>query len=70
MDDLDRAQDIEMASRNAAIASQRDKQGHTSLSHCQDCGDAIPALRLKIGGISRCIDCQHDFERSSRARKQ
>ncbi len=70
MDDLDRAQEVEMTSRNAAIAAQMARHGKTSLSHCQDCGEAIPKLRQNIGGYVRCIDCQHDFERSSRARKQ
>lgn len=68
MDDLDRAQEIEMASREAAIASQRQRQGQQTLSHCQDCGEAIPAQRQKIGGISRRIDCQHYFEKAERAR--
>lgn len=50
MDDLDRAQELEMESRNAAIANQIKKQGKTTLSHCQDCGDAIPLRRQKMGG--------------------
>lgn len=62
MDDLDRAQEIEMESRNAAISNQMKKQGKNTLSHCQDCGDVIPPKRQKLGGIIRCIECQQLLE--------
>ena len=29
---------------------------------CDDCGDAIPAQRRAIGGVTRCIQCQTNFE--------
>lgn len=66
MDDLDRAQELEMESRNAAIANQIKKQGKTTLSHCQDCGDAIPLRRQKMGGVNRCVECQTYFEQAQR----
>lgn len=62
MDDLDRAQDLEMASRNAAIAAQQSKQVKVTLSHCQDCGEAIPKNRQNLGGILRCVECQQQLE--------
>lgn len=33
-----------------------------SLSHCEDCGDEIPLERQKAGSITRCIECQEEFE--------
>lgn len=62
MDDLDRAQDLEMASRNAAITAQQSKQVKVTLSHCQDCGNGILPKRQKIGGVIRCIECQQLIE--------
>lgn len=30
-----------------------------SLSHCQDCGEMIPAARREaIKGVRRCVECQ------------
>jgi phage/conjugal plasmid C-4 type zinc finger TraR family protein len=69
MDDLDHAQELEMQSRNAAIAVQRAKQKILSLSHCAECSEPIPITRQKLGGVIRCIDCQHYFERKQHGRK-
>lgn len=33
---------------------------------CIDCGDDIPLVRQKLGGVERCIHCQTDFERYSK----
>lgn len=38
------------------------KQKRPSLSHCEDCGEAIPAARIKTGSVTRCVECQEDFE--------
>lgn len=62
MDDFDRAQDLEMASRNALIANQRLTIKTITLSHCQDCGEAIPEQRRAVKGVSRCIECQQYLE--------
>lgn len=57
----DFAQKIELAEYEAtqrrAIQPKR-----PSLSHCQDCGDEIPAERIKTGSVTRCVECQEDFE--------
>lgn len=29
---------------------------------CNDCGDVIPAQRRALGGVTRCILCQTNFE--------
>lgn len=33
-----------------------------SFSHCQDCGEEIPLARQKAMGVTRCIECQEEFE--------
>lgn len=33
-----------------------------SLTECRDCGEPIPPMRQKIGGVTRCIDCQNYHE--------
>lgn len=66
MDEFDRASELEMASRNAAIAAQRVKITKVSYSHCLDCGDAIPQARQAFGGVLRCIACQQFLEEKAR----
>ncbi|SFF13649.1 TraR/DksA C4-type zinc finger protein [Nitrosomonas sp. Nm166] len=57
----DFAQEIELKeyenTQKRAILPRR-----PSLSHCEDCGEAIPLERQKIAGVTRCIWCQEDFE--------
>lgn len=38
------------------------KPKRPSLSHCEDCGEEIPAERIKTGSVTRCVECQEDFE--------
>ncbi len=36
-----------------------------SLSHCEDCGNAIPEARRKaIAGVRLCIACQQELDQS------
>ncbi|WP_460125283.1 TraR/DksA C4-type zinc finger protein [Pseudomonas sp. H3_G09] len=37
-----------------------------SLTHCQDCDNEIPPARQALGGKTRCVPCQADFEQSKR----
>lgn len=57
----DFAQEIELKeyehTQRRAIMPKR-----PSLSHCEDCGDAIPSMRQKATVVTRCIMCQEDFE--------
>ncbi|MBX9268766.1 Conjugal transfer protein TraR [Chromobacterium violaceum] len=66
MDDFDRAQELEQRQRDQALAIQADLARASSLSsysHCEDCGDAIPAPRRQaVPGCTRCIDCQQRQE--------
>ncbi len=64
MDPFDQAQELEMATRNQAIAAQREKQSNApSLNDCMDCGDAIPLERQALGGVCRCVTCQEITEK-------
>ena len=34
-----------------------------SLTHCEECGEAIPAARRKaVPGVRLCIDCQSELD--------
>jgi phage/conjugal plasmid C-4 type zinc finger TraR family protein len=47
-----------------AVADIRSKiKTGPSLSHCEECGDAIPKKRrLAVPGVTMCVDCQTYFE--------
>ena len=39
-----------------------------SLSHCEECGDAIPeARRQAVPGVRLCIECQAEADRHAQA---
>ena len=39
-----------------------------SLSHCEECGEAIPAeRRAAIAGVSRCVNCQQALDEAQAA---
>lgn len=59
----DYAQDLEMATRNQAIANQLKSKTFITLSHCQDCGAEIPEKRRAVKGVTRCIECQKHEEK-------
>ncbi|MBP9800647.1 MAG: TraR/DksA family transcriptional regulator [Sterolibacterium sp.] len=64
MDIFDRASELEMAAREAALAAQRRPRApRTALSHCQDCGEPIPPARQQaVPGVTRCVHCQSRAE--------
>ena len=60
-DDIDRAGeriDAEMTARLRALPTFN----IPSLLDCQDCGEEIPSKRRAIGAVTRCVDCQNNFE--------
>lgn len=57
----DLAQALELKEYEATQARAIQKK-RPSLSHCEDCGEAIPAERIKTGSVTRCVECQEDFE--------
>lgn len=60
-DIIDRANDQaqEELNRNLAKAQRFDTP---SLLECTECGEDIPERRRRLGGVTRCIDCQTRFE--------
>ena len=60
-DIIDRANDFaqEELERNLAKAQRFDTP---SLAECIDCGADIPERRQRLGGVTRCIDCQTHLE--------
>ncbi len=63
-DEIDRANDEAQAFVDHALDAAR---AHTpqgaSLSHCEDCGEPIPAKRQEhVPGCTRCVLCQRAYE--------
>lgn len=68
-DIFDHAQELEQRQREAALARQAaaSRALGASLTHCDDCGEEIPALRReKVPGCTRCVDCQTAIEKALR----
>ena len=64
-DDADRANEqVDHALAN--ILNNHPKFITLSLAECKDCGEDIPVKRQKLGSVSRCFDCQNDFEKRRR----
>ncbi|MBT0665742.1 TraR/DksA family transcriptional regulator [Geobacter pelophilus] len=63
-DDMDLCQQINQERIDDALADHyRRRVTGTSLTHCVDCGDPIPAKRqIYSPGCCRCVACQTDFE--------
>lgn len=72
MDQFDRAQALEMAQREEAIANARfgaleSIPGAVTALVCLECGCDIPqARREALPGVMRCVDCQQDFEKDQK----
>lgn len=61
----DQAGELEELERESILERQRsqaEKQARYTLSHCQDCGEEMDERRLALGGVTRCVICQEDFE--------
>jgi phage/conjugal plasmid C-4 type zinc finger TraR family protein len=62
VDIYDRAQQRDAENLADALAAQQRRAGQVAgpaLSHCEDCGEPIPAARrAAVAGCRRCIDCQ------------
>lgn len=54
------------ATVNDAVTRARGKLRHgPGLSHCEECGDAIPAARRKaVPGVRLCVACQDERDRA------
>lgn len=50
---------------DAVARARNDLPKGESLTHCEDCGDEIPAARRKaVPGVRRCIVCQTEADRA------
>lgn len=68
VDWIDRAQAVQELTLRVALDAQRQaaRPSGPSLTHCEECGDEIPAQRQALGSITRCVPCQSTFERENR----
>ena len=66
MDELDRVQQQEEIDRNQALSRHRSTAHLPSRKDCADCGDPIPELRRRLGGVRFCIECQQYLDKSNR----
>lgn len=67
MDVTDIATGLEEVFREQALAARVTARPHYSgprITHCESCGDPIPAARSEIlPGVELCVSCQEDIER-------
>ena len=61
VDLVDMAEEFRAQQMLAAISARPQFDKESELD-CEDCSDAIPAQRRAIGGVTRCVQCQINFE--------
>lgn len=67
-DELDMAEDIVAAERDAGIARVQAALAPSGVTECEDCGDDIPEARRAAAPFAlRCTTCQGLYERTHRA---
>lgn len=69
MDEADQAFERQSLINDVCVAhvAGQIKRG-PSMTHCKECGDAIPEKRQALGGVAFCTDCQADNEAISERR--
>ena len=50
--------DLEMEKRQDLTFKPQYDFNRPALTECADCGDDIPEARQRLGGVTRCIECQ------------
>jgi len=61
-------QQIDDSIRDAIRRAQAQLPSGPSLSHCEECGDAIPEARQKaVPGVRLCVTCQDEADRNQQA---
>ena len=54
---------IDASVEDAVADARRRLPKGESLTHCEDCGEAIPeARRLAVPGVRRCVACQSEAD--------
>lgn len=61
VDLVDMAEDFRAQQLQASISSRPQFDKESELD-CEDCGVEIPAQRRALGGVTRCVQCQINFE--------
>lgn len=61
VDLVDMAEELRSQQLQASISSRPQFNIESELD-CDDCGLEIPAQRRALGGVTRCIQCQTNFE--------
>ncbi len=55
---------IDASVEDAVARARRGLPRGESLTHCEDCGEAIPeARRQAVPGVRRCVACQAEADR-------
>ena len=65
-DICDIANDAAQEELERNLAAARRKQNTVSRTHCLDCEEEIPADRQRLGGKTRFLSCQLDYEQRNR----
>lgn len=61
VDLVDMAEEFRAHQLEQQILARTQFSAH-SHHECDDCGEEIPAQRRTLGGVTRCIQCQTEFE--------
>lgn len=60
-DFADTASEIEQERLQQSLQNRAQFTTHSHFE-CDECGEEIPAQRRSIGGVTRCVGCQTEFE--------
>ena len=61
VDLVDMAEEFRAQQMQASISARTQFDTESELD-CEDCDESIPAQRRALGGVTRCIQCQTNFE--------
>ncbi|RYL25166.1 TraR/DksA C4-type zinc finger protein [Acinetobacter piscicola] len=61
VDLVDMAEEFQAMNLQEKINARAQFSAHSNFE-CDECGEEIPAQRRALGGVTRCIQCQTEFE--------
>jgi len=61
VDLVDMAEELRAQQMQEKLNSRAQFDGESELD-CDVCGEEIPAQRRALGGVTRCVQCQTNFE--------
>lgn len=66
MDEADKAATLEAKERDSMLKAHEqrlaDMRSQPSLDFCEDCDGEIPPERQRLGGMTRCSECQGYYQ--------